>query len=60
MFLVKLTLPVTPANRINIVPTALKSLDTTSVGIGRIFRGVVSFRATTDVVASYVAIRRAR
>ena len=54
------TLPVTPANRIDIVPAALETQDTTGVGIGRIFRGVVSFRVIADVVASYVAVRRAR
>jgi ABC-type branched-subunit amino acid transport system substrate-binding protein len=60
MLLETSTSPVTPANRIYIVPTALQSLDTTRVGVGRIFRGIVSFRVITSVVASYVAVRRAR
>ena len=52
--------PVPPADGIDIVSAALQSLDTTSMGIDRIFRGVGAARGITDVVTSYVTIRRAR
>jgi len=53
-------LPVAPAYRIDIIPATLQSLDTTSMGIDGIFRGVGSSRGITDVVTSDVTVRQTR
>jgi len=53
-------LPVAPAYRIDIIPAALQSLDTTGMGIDGIFRGVGSSRGITDVVTFDITVREAR